>query len=396
MRTPARVVCMSSCGMHPAFPLGDSCRLAVRLVVPLLGLGDGGADVLRVRFEHAVPFEDINLHEGITEGRGAVQHLLLGGGGLSLLLAEGGGDGVGFHDDREGLEEGGDAVPFFSGDVHVGGEELAEARRLGQEVGQFLSEVVSSWPVVAGEVTKRSASEIHEEAHGAAEGGREVCGRVPEGALGLVLQGKHGMLRSSLQPFDAFALLVVPEHGMAEVDGSDRIREAAEEELFELQAASEEQSQVRSVGKVGGETEHLLLVVGDHAAAILVRSRGAECGRKGAGDASHDGHSEGGGSVANHVEELVAEDDGGVRSVRAQGLHEGNHVGVAPGDALPHDLEGARHDVGAFDGDGDRHGHVHISSEVAGSSADPCASQNVHAVRHDAAPTLGTALLHDT
>mmetsp|Transcript_18778 Transcript_18778/g.46978 ORF Transcript_18778/g.46978 Transcript_18778/m.46978 type:complete len:247 (+) Transcript_18778:409-1149(+) len=99
--------------------------------------------------------------------------------------------------------------------------------------------------------------------------------------------------------------------------------------------------------------------------------------------------------MAEHLGDATHELGRRVLIVAHEGLHDRQHVRVAAREALPDDLEGARHDVRALNGDSHWHRHVRISHEVGLAIADACASYNVHPVRDHPAAALSARLLHD-
>ena len=185
------------------------------------------------------------------------------------------------------------------------------------------------------------------------------------------------------------------QRGVAEEDGAHRVGEAAHQQLLELEAAAQSERDVGGEGEVGREAQQLRLVVRDERVAVLVGVLGAERRRDGRADAAREREAPVGEDMAEDLEELRAELGGRVGLVGLQRVDRGEHVRVAAREALPDDLEGARHDVGALDGDRDGHRHVGVADEVGLAARDACAAEDVHAVGDDAPAALGAALLHD-
>jgi hypothetical protein len=75
-----------------------------------------------------------------------------------------------------------------------------------------------------------------------------------------------------------------------------------------------------------------------------------------------------------------------------EGGDEFEHVGVTAGESLSDDLEGAGHDVGAFDGNGNGEGHVGVT-EVVLVAADGRPGRDVHGAFDNAASTTTTTMV---
>ena len=210
-----------------------------------------------------------------------------------------------------------------------------------------------------------------------------------------MLELEHGRLGERLQALDVPVALEVVQRRVPKEDGAHRIGEAAHEKLFELEPTAKRQRDVGREREVGRETQELRLVVLDERIAILIRLLGPERRRDARADAAREGEAPVGEDVAEHLEQVGAELGGRVRLLGLERVDRGEHVRVAAGEALADDLERARHDVGALDGDGDGHRHVRTTHEVGLALRDARAAEDVHAIGDDTTAALGARLLHD-
>mmetsp|Transcript_14401 Transcript_14401/g.25110 ORF Transcript_14401/g.25110 Transcript_14401/m.25110 type:complete len:240 (-) Transcript_14401:1044-1763(-) len=199
-----------------------SCHGLERLAlctVPRLGREDRRPHVALLLLEHPVLLEDVHLHHLIAQLGGEREGGRLLGGRVALLLTQRLLDLVSLHAHRQRAQQRRQLVGLLAAHVDVGVEELAQAGRLGEQLGHLLGERVRRRPVWPAELAERRGAETHEEAKGRAERRGEVGGGLAQGLLSLVLEREHGVLGRRLEPFDALLVLVVPKHGVAKVDG---------------------------------------------------------------------------------------------------------------------------------------------------------------------------------
>mmetsp|Transcript_11761 Transcript_11761/g.35271 ORF Transcript_11761/g.35271 Transcript_11761/m.35271 type:complete len:343 (-) Transcript_11761:1459-2487(-) len=255
---------------------------------PVVGLGDGRADVAGLLLEVSEALVGRDLDDDVAERVGLAEGLGFGGGGVALFLAELGRDGVGVDAHRESFQEGlADAVRR----VDRRHEELVGVRgvRGRQEVRDLLGEPVGGGLVAGGEAQGRGggANERPGEEVEAQRHFRHVVGRVQQRLVGFLFEAQHGVLRNDLEALvrGRGVARVVDEDGVAQKGRAEGVGQAAHEHLFELEAAAQQQSDVRREREVRREPLQPALVLLDEITSREVRheaerERPAEVGKR--------------------------------------------------------------------------------------------------------------------
>mmetsp|Transcript_20987 Transcript_20987/g.45631 ORF Transcript_20987/g.45631 Transcript_20987/m.45631 type:complete len:279 (+) Transcript_20987:1223-2059(+) len=206
------------------------------------------------------------------------------------------------------------------------------------------------------------------------------------------------MFRYSFQPFNTTTSAVVVESGISQKDGPQGIGKATHEKLFKFEAATQCKAQISGQSKVGRQSKKLLFMIVEKFVAILVRSLGAETSIDSGPHTTSKGCGKVGDTVSNDLVELSSKDCGCFCFLFCrclQTLDQFQHMGVASSQTLPNNLEGSCHNIGTFDGNGDRQTHVSIAQVVVVASTNRRTSGNIHSAFYDATTALGAVLLHD-
>ncbi|EJK45064.1 hypothetical protein THAOC_36345, partial [Thalassiosira oceanica] len=367
---------------------------------PVLGPLERRPDVAGGGLRRRGVLEDVDLDQGVPERVGPGDQVGLLRGRLPLLPPDRRRGAVRLDADRERVDQVGHLVRpgALPGAVDVLLEHVPDLRRRGEQAGDLLRQVVAGGRVRASQAAQGEAPDLHDGARERPERAREVLGRGVQRVLRLRLEPQHRVLGQGLESVHAAPAVVVVQRRVAEVYRAEGVGEAPHEQLLELEAAAEGEAKVGREGEVVREAEELLLVVGQEVVAVLVRGLGPRRGGDAASHAPTDGAEEVGNAVAHDLVELPDEDGRGLLLLAGRPLQRAQqvaHVGVAPRESLPDDLEAPGHDVRALDRDGDGEGHVRVADVVPLAAAYGRAGRDVHAALDDAAAALGAVLLHD-
>ncbi len=301
-------------------------------------------------------------------------HLALANGALELLVGVLGGDGL-----FQGVFEQADLVVRVLGDEHASRQAVAELTRLEHGAGDDLA-------LLVGGLTAPDAEGEHQRPHQhASPPHREIVERTGE----RLVEAGEAIPRAIIDELEigarAAVVLVALQDAGQQIKLGERVGHAPGDLLLGLEPAAEQHH-----GHVGDEGE------GARGAGKLAppAARGAGVRRRAGKGAERQVVEQGAEQIRDGKGEMAVEGalEGGDALLLVgvlQRLDLGEEVGVAAERALGEGDQGAGEDVGAFDGDADRHHLIGALDVVRRPVADASAAMDVEGVIDALAHALG-------